>query len=45
LQAVSATFCTCDGLVCLPARLIFRGRRCLWAEFTALPQSFHARRI
>src|SRR5580693_1048841 len=45
LYAVSATFCTCDGLVCLPVRLIFRGRRCLCDEFTALPYSFHARRI
>ena len=25
LYAVSATFCTCDGLVCLPVRLTFRG--------------------
>src|SRR5271154_1682110 len=45
LYAVSATFCTCDGLVCLPVRLTFRGRRCLCDEFTALPYSFHARRI
>src|SRR5271169_5132709 len=45
LHAVSATFCTCDGLACLPVRLIFRGRRCLCGEFTALPHSFHARRI
>src|SRR5580692_9497592 len=45
LYAVSATFCTCDGLACLPVRLIFRGRRCLCDEFTALPYSFHARRI
>src|SRR5580700_2909278 len=44
LYAVSATFCTCDGLVCLPVRLTFRGRRCLCDEFTALPYSFHARR-
>jgi hypothetical protein len=27
LYAVSATFCTCDGLACLPVRLSFRGRR------------------
>jgi hypothetical protein len=45
LYAVSATFCTCDGLVCLPVRLTFRGRRCLCDEFTELPYSFHARRI
>lgn len=45
MYAVSATFCTCDGLVCLPVRLTFRGRRCLCDEFTALPYSFHARRI
>jgi hypothetical protein len=45
LQAVSATFFTCDGLACLPARLIFRGRRWLCAEPTTLPRSFHARRI
>ncbi len=45
LYAVSATFCTCDGLACLPVRLTFRGRRCLCDEFTALPYSFHARRI
>jgi hypothetical protein len=44
LYAVSAAFCTCDGLLCLPVRLIFRGRRCLCDEFTALPYSFHARR-
>jgi hypothetical protein len=41
LYAVSATFCTCDGLVCRPVRLIFRALRCPCAEFTALPQSFH----
>ena len=45
LHAVSATFCTCDGRVCLPVRRIFRGRRCLCDEFTALPHSFHARCI
>jgi hypothetical protein len=45
LNAVSAAFCTCDGLVCLPVRLIFRARRCLCDEFTALPQSFDARRL
>jgi hypothetical protein len=27
LQAVPATFCTCDGLVCRPVRLTFRGFR------------------
>jgi len=31
--------------VCLPVRLIFRARRCLCDEFTALPQSFDARRL
>ena len=44
LYAVPATFCTCDGLACLPVRLIFCGRRCLCDEFTALLYSFHARR-
>src|SRR6266516_2180088 len=42
LYAVPATFCTCDGLVCLPVRLIFRGRQCLCDECTTLPHSFHA---
>jgi hypothetical protein len=45
LYAVSATFWTCDGLVCLPVRLSFRGRRCVCGEFTALPHSCRARRM
>ena len=37
LAAFSAALCACDGAVCLPVRLIFRGRSCVCAEFTALP--------
>src|SRR5580692_3556139 len=38
LPAAPATFSTCDGVVCLPVRRIFRGRACVWAESTELPK-------
>jgi hypothetical protein len=44
LDAVLATFGTCDGLAGVPVRLIFGGRRRWCGEFTALPESFRARR-
>ena len=37
LPAFSAAFSSWDGAACLPVRLTFGGRRCLGAEFTALP--------
>jgi hypothetical protein len=37
LPAFSAAFSSCVGAACLPVRLTFVGRRCLGAEFTALP--------
>ena len=38
LVAFSATFSTCDGVVCLPVRRNFFGRRCNWTESTELPK-------
>jgi hypothetical protein len=38
LPAFSATFSTCDGVVCLPVRLIFTVRRYTFAESTELPK-------
>src|ERR1700677_658402 len=39
LVAFSATFSTCDGVVCLPVRRILRGRRCVLVVLTELPMS------